>query len=107
MEYRPLGQNGLNVSVLSFGAWQLGDPEFWGVHSTHDAEAAVHTAIDHGINLFDTAEMYGNGESERMLGRLLGTRRNDVLIASKVSRMNKNISPSRYVLNMVNSSEFG
>ncbi len=85
MRYRMLGQNGLKVSVLSFGAWQIGDPNYWGPDSQANANAAVQSAIDGGINLFDTAEMYGEGESERALGKALGKRRPAVLIATKVS----------------------
>ncbi|HPO17231.1 MAG TPA: aldo/keto reductase [Candidatus Hydrogenedentes bacterium] len=85
MRYRPLGKSGLMVSVVSFGSWQIGDPEYWGPDVEVDAEAAVHTAIDEGINLFDTAEMYGGGESERVLGKILGARRKEVFIATKVS----------------------
>lgn len=85
MEFRPLGSSGFNVSVLSFGAWQIGDTDFWGPHDQRRAEATVGTAIDEGINLFDTAEMYGKGESERALGKALGNRRKEIFIASKVS----------------------
>ncbi|NIA14164.1 MAG: aldo/keto reductase [Nitrospiraceae bacterium] len=84
MEYRPLGSSGLEASILAFGAWQLGDPEYWGEDSQADGAAAVHAAIDAGINLFDTAEMYGGGESERALGRALRGKRDQVLVASKV-----------------------
>jgi len=75
----------LEVSVLAFGAWQLGDPDYWGADADADGDAAVRAAIDAGINLFDTAEGYGGGASERALGRTLGTDRGQVLIASKVS----------------------
>jgi aryl-alcohol dehydrogenase-like predicted oxidoreductase len=85
MQYRELGRSGFRVSVLSFGAWQLGDPRFWGPHDEGAAVTAVNEAIDDGINLFDTAEWYGDGESERVLGKVLGARRAEVLIASKVS----------------------
>jgi aryl-alcohol dehydrogenase-like predicted oxidoreductase len=85
MRYRRLGASGFKVSVLSFGAWQIGDTDFWGPHDPIRAEATVQAAIDAGINLFDTAEMYGQGESERALGRALGKRRSEVYIASKVS----------------------
>lgn len=85
MRYRKLGQTGLEVSSLSFGAWQIGDPEYWGADDRADAEAAVQTAIDLGINLFDTAEAYGDGEAERRLGHALGARRKDVYIASKAA----------------------
>jgi myo-inositol catabolism protein IolS len=83
MKYRPLGNSGLNVSVLSFGAWQLGDPKYWGEHDAKAGKDAVNEAIDAGINFFDTAEMYGAGNSEVVLGRILGARRKNVCIASK------------------------
>lgn len=85
MRYRRLGKSEFEISVLSFGAWQIGDADYWGPDEAADAEAAVHAALDIGINCFDTAESYGDGESERMLGRALGTRRSSVFIASKVS----------------------
>ena len=86
MRYRTLGNNGPKVSVLAFGAWQIGDPDYWGADDQANAEAAVQTAIDAGINLFDTAEGYGGGESEAVLGKALGKRRTQVYLASKVSR---------------------
>ncbi len=88
MQYRKLGDSDLYVSVLAFGAWQIGDPGYWGVDAEADAQAAVDAAIDAGINLFDTAESYGGGESERALGKALGAKRKDVLIATKVSPSN-------------------
>lgn len=84
MQYRKLGSSSLDVSVLSFGAWQIGDPAYWGEGSREEVQATVDKAIEAGINLFDTAEMYGKGESERVLGAALGSRRKDVLVASKV-----------------------
>lgn len=83
MEYRACGRNGLNVSALGFGAWQLGDPAYWGEDSEVDGDAAVHAALDAGVNFFDTAEMYGDGRSEEVLGRALGKRRGEAIIASK------------------------
>lgn len=85
MEYRPLGNSELTVSVYAFGAWQLADTAYWGERADADAEAAVQAAIDAGVTLFDTAESYAGGRSEEALGKALGTRRNDVFIASKVS----------------------
>ncbi len=85
MIYRQLGNSALEVSVLAFGAWQLGDANYWGDVSASDADAAVAAAIDGGVNLFDTAEIYGDGASEQALGKALGDRRERVLIASKVS----------------------
>jgi myo-inositol catabolism protein IolS len=84
MQYRQLGISELNVSVLAFGAWQIGDPDYWGHDDAADPQHAVDAAIDGGVNLFDTAEGYGTGESERMLGKLLGKRRDNVYIATKV-----------------------
>lgn len=85
MIYRPLGTSSLNVSVISFGAWQIGDPDFWGPEDNADPDAVVGAALDAGINLFDTAELYGDGRSEEVLGKALGKRRDDVYVASKVS----------------------
>ena len=85
MEYRKLGSSDLEVSVMSFGAWQLGDTGYWGADAEADEQAAVDAAINAGINLFDTAEGYGGGESEKALGKALGAKRDHVLIASKVS----------------------
>jgi len=84
MRYRKLGTSDLTVSVIAFGAWQIGDPAYWGDDAQADAEATVHAAIDEGINLFDTAEMYGGGQAEEALGRVLGARRGDVYVATKV-----------------------
>ncbi|MCC6795479.1 MAG: aldo/keto reductase [Candidatus Hydrogenedentes bacterium] len=84
MQYRKLGSSDLNVSVVSFGAWQIGDATYWGAEDEADAQRVIDVAMDEGINLFDTAEMYGKGESERMLGRALGAKRDRVYVASKV-----------------------
>ncbi len=83
MQYRKLGKTDVEVSHLAFGAWQLGDPAYWGTDTQADAQAAVDAAIDGGINFFDTAEMYGDGESERVLGKVLGKRRNNLILATK------------------------
>ena len=88
MRYRTLGASGFEVSVLSYGAWQVGDPGYWGEDGEADSAAAVAAAIDAGVNLFDTAEMYGGGESERALGRALGGKRDRVILASKVLGVN-------------------
>ncbi len=96
MLYRTLGSSGLQVSVISFGAWQIGDPSFWGDNDEKEAEKAVRFAIDEGINLFDTAEMYGSGESERKLGKFIGKEnREKVIIATKVSP--QNCEPSKLI----------
>jgi aryl-alcohol dehydrogenase-like predicted oxidoreductase len=72
-------------SVITFGCWQIAPSGGWGDYCTpEDAEASVKTALDVGITTFDTAEGYGNGESERRLGKALGSKKNDVLIISKI-----------------------
>jgi aryl-alcohol dehydrogenase-like predicted oxidoreductase len=77
-----LGRSGLNVSRIAFGTWQLGGD--WGATDEDAAIRAIRHALDQGINLFDTAQGYGFGASERLLARALeGHRRDDVVIATK------------------------
>ena len=84
VEYRELGRSGIRVSVVGFGCWQFSAPGWKGV--TEDGcIKAVHAALDSGINLFDTAEGYGGGRSEEILGRALEGRRDGAVIATKVS----------------------
>jgi len=72
-------------SVVTLGCWQIAPSEGWGdVCSLQSADAVVKSALDHGITAFDTAEGYGDGESERRLGNALGNKRNDVIIISKI-----------------------
>jgi 1-deoxyxylulose-5-phosphate synthase len=72
-------------SVITFGCWQIAPSEGWGdICSPQDADAAVKAALDQGITAFDTAEGYGDGESERRLGKALGSKTNDVIIISKI-----------------------
>ena len=79
MELRNLGRSGLQVSVVG-----LGCNNFGGRTSIEDSRVVIHAALDHGITLFDTADIYGNrGGSEEALGRWLGTRRKDIVLASK------------------------
>lgn len=68
MEYRRLGQTGWNVSAISFGAWAIGAD--WGHVSEEDAMRTLHTGLDRGINFIDTADVYGDGRSERLIARL-------------------------------------
>ena len=65
MQYRDFGKTGWRVSTVSFGAWAIGAE--WGVVTEDEAIAALHSALDQGINLFDTADVYGDGRSERLL----------------------------------------
>ncbi len=83
MNKRRLGKTGLDVSEISFGAWQLGNDDSWEKTSGDLAERLVHAALESGINLFDTAPNYGGGESERLLGEALAGRRGEVVLVSK------------------------
>ncbi len=88
MEYRFLGDSGLQVSALSFGAMTFGGRgEFASTGSTQLVEAThlVDACLAAGINLFDTADVYSQGMSEEILGQAIGKRRDDVLIATKVN----------------------
>ena len=78
MEYRKLGPTDLTVSALGFGCY---DAAGGGYGNT--MAAAVNRALDLGVTCFDTAYAYGNGESERMLGKSLGPRRKDVVVVTK------------------------
>lgn len=87
---RNLGRSGIAVSALGMGCWAIGGP-FWagetplGWGEVDDAESirAIHAALDHGVDFFDTANVYGAGHSERVLGRALAGRRPQVVIATK------------------------
>lgn len=88
MKYKQLGNSGLIVSELTLGTMTFGEGDYYGLKFSFDQQAAnelIQTAIDKGINFFDTADMYGNGQSEVILGKALGSKRKDVLIASKAS----------------------
>ena len=85
MSMRILGQSGIAVSPMAVGCWAFGGGNYWGNQSQHDVDAVVARALDQGINLFDTAEMYNDGDSERALGRALSGRRQQAVICSKVS----------------------
>jgi aryl-alcohol dehydrogenase-like predicted oxidoreductase len=82
MEYRPFGKTGLDVSAIGFGCWELGGS--YGHIDEGQVIAAIHKAMDLGINCFDTAEGYGMGKSEALLARGLGTRRKDIILVTKV-----------------------
>ena len=78
MEFRNLGDAGLRVSIAG-----LGTNNFGGRLDQDGTTAVVQEALDQGITLFDTADMYGDGLSEEYLGRALGSRRHEVIIATK------------------------
>jgi len=85
MHKRPFGRTGWQVSEIGFGGWAIGSE--WGSVSDQDAEAALHAALDHGVSFLDTADVYGNGRSERLIARVLKARgKGDVIVATKAGR---------------------
>ena len=84
MKYRPLGRTGWNVSEISFGAWAIGG--FWGQVSDEESMKALHTAVDSGVNFIDTADVYGDGRSERLIARLKKERKDEIIVATKAGR---------------------
>jgi aryl-alcohol dehydrogenase-like predicted oxidoreductase len=84
MHYRALGRTGWKVSEISFGAWAIGGS--WGQVSDEDSMAALHKAIDCGVNFMDTADVYGGGRSERLIARLKKERKEEIIVATKAGR---------------------
>src|ERR1700682_1033409 len=82
MEMRTFGRTGLQVSILGFGCGAVGGLMVRGTAA--DQERAVARALEAGINYFDTAALYGNGESERNLGRVLKALKAEVIVGTKV-----------------------
>src|SRR5215510_8625878 len=95
MKYRPLGRTGLSVSTISFGAWAIGSS--WGPVDDRDSLAALHAAIDAGVNFIDTADVYGDGKSERLIARLKHDRpRDEIWVATKAGRRLPAQTPDGY-----------
>jgi aryl-alcohol dehydrogenase-like predicted oxidoreductase len=85
MQVRPLGRTGFDISTVSFGAWAIGGT--WGPSDDAESLAALHRALDRGVNFFDTADVYGDGRSERLLARLRRERpRDPFIVATKAGR---------------------
>ena len=84
MKYRELGRTGWKVSEISFGAWAIGGA--WGNVDDKESLAALHAALDGGVNFFDTADVYGDGRSERLLASLRKERKEKFYIATKAGR---------------------
>src|SRR3954470_13753023 len=81
MEYRTLGRTGVKVSPLCLGAMMFGS---WGNPDHEDSIRIIHAALDAGVNFVDTADVYGRGESEEIVGKALRGRRDHVVLATKV-----------------------
>jgi aryl-alcohol dehydrogenase-like predicted oxidoreductase len=85
MDLRPLGRTGWRISPISYGAWAIGG-DAWG--RTDDAESmrSLHRAVDVGVNFFDTADVYGDGHSERLIRTLRRERKEEIIVATKAGR---------------------
>ncbi len=84
MKYRELGRTGWKVSDISFGAWAIGGA--WGSVDDTESLAALHAAIDCGVNFIDTADVYGMGRSERLIAQLKRDRGSEIIVATKAGR---------------------
>jgi len=84
MKYRNLGTTGMKISEVSFGAWAIGAG--WGTVDDKDSLAALHKAVDLGINLIDTADVYGMGHSEQLIAQLRKERSDPIYVATKAGR---------------------
>jgi aryl-alcohol dehydrogenase-like predicted oxidoreductase len=94
MKYRPLGRTGYDVSTISFGAWAIGGA--WGKTDDDAALAALNRALDAGVNFFDTADVYGDGHSERLLAKLRRERKDPFFVATKAGRRLNPHTPEGY-----------
>ncbi|RYG39712.1 aldo/keto reductase, partial [bacterium] len=84
MNYRTLGKTGWSVSDVSFGAWAVGGT--WGPTDDEESLAAMNRAIDLGVNLFDTADVYGDGHSEGLIRKLREGRKESFYVLTKAGR---------------------
>jgi aryl-alcohol dehydrogenase-like predicted oxidoreductase len=84
MQYRQLGRTGWKVSDISFGAWAIGGA--WGSVSDDESLAALHKAVDCGVNFIDTADVYGDGRSERLIAQLKKSLKSEIIVATKAGR---------------------
>jgi aryl-alcohol dehydrogenase-like predicted oxidoreductase len=84
MQYRELGRTGWKVSTVSFGAWAIGGS--WGSVNDEESLAALGRAVDLGVNFIDTADVYGDGRSERLVGQLRRERKEPIYVATKAGR---------------------
>jgi aryl-alcohol dehydrogenase-like predicted oxidoreductase len=94
MKYRKLGRSAMDVSEIGFGAWAIGGS--WGPQNEQDSVAALHKALDLGVNFIDTAAGYGDGKSERIIAEVLKSRKEKVVVATKTPPLPGNWPPSPY-----------
>lgn len=104
MDYRPLGSTGYQVSTISFGAWAIGGS--WGNVDDDESIAALHNAIDNGVNFIDTADVYGDGRSEKLISQVLKDRDEDIIVATKAGRrLNPHVADGYNKENLTNFIE--
>ena len=85
MDYRSLGRTGFNISSISYGAWAIGG-DAWGKTDDTESMRSLLRAVDLGVNFIDTADVYGDGHSERLIGRLRRERKEEIIVATKAGR---------------------
>ncbi len=102
MNARRFGKTGQTVGEIGLGCWQLGGTDWSGI-SDMRARSLLIAAADSGVNFFDTADVYGNGRSEEVLGHFLKERKGDFLVATKVGRA-QGIYPSGYTWDAIRSA---
>jgi aryl-alcohol dehydrogenase-like predicted oxidoreductase len=102
MQQRTLGRTGLPVSAISFGAWAIGSA--WGPVDDRESMAALHAAIDSGVNFIDTADVYGDGHSERLVAQLKQERPGEqITVATKAGRRLPSQTPAGYTRENLNA----
>ena len=107
MKYKKYLSNGIKVSGVGFGAWQLGIDSGWKTISEKDSEAMICTALDNGINFFDTAPNYGNGTSESRLGNVFkNIDRSKIVVNTKFGRLDNGTVDfdSKHIINSIEKS---
>ena len=83
MQYRQLGTTNINISAIGLGTWAIGGGPWWGATDDDESIHTIHAALDAGMNLIDTAPVYGWGRSETVVGRAIRDRREAVVLATK------------------------
>jgi aryl-alcohol dehydrogenase-like predicted oxidoreductase len=96
MQYRTLGNTGIMISEIGYGAWGIGGTNLWGGARDEESLAALNAAIDAGINLIDTALIYGNGHSEALVGKVARAHRERIFVATKIPPLSTRF-PTRWV----------
>lgn len=94
MKKRPFGKTGFSASEIGLGCWQLGGSD-WGAVDESRCFGILSAAVDAGVNFFDTADVYGGGRSEALIGRFLKERKRDIFVATKLGRAG-GLYPDRY-----------